>query len=1837
MKRFLPSFIMLAVITGFVFKAGSQDFVSFSMGYSGNCEPVDITLTNTSTLQAPVGGPYFDWFIDGVKVDSVEFPPTLPLFAGDHTVELYVSDDNGLIGTYSENIQVLGVIDTFLVHPSGNVCPGEEVVLQVGPDPWYVEWDFADGSIFNESTKYYSYTTHIFDDPGTFPVSVYVENECGANTVTQDVIVSQDAVPDFMPYVVGSPFVCPNEGIRFTVDGEYASYLWDFGDGNTGVKQTVVHAFPDQGQAEYQVSLTVTNSCGNSNTRSIMVYISTDLPADAGFNIDYNSYSGLPCPGTDIKFVPYSSGMHSWQFGDGNVSDLEEPVYRFSRDGDYPVTHIITTGCGQTDTVTQVLTIQSNPEEAAWGLGYIFEKADESWGEPAYGDTIMACPGENLIIRNTTYYDGEVIYDWDFGDGTTLAARDASHVYPTPGVYKLSLTARTPCGGITEFSRYVDVNPAVEPVASLGIVPQVICPDETVYFYDDGFNPQNNYIYSIDFGDGTSVSDLRLPNDPELQTLAQHSYPAGGPYDFVFTVKNICGNSLEQRGTISVDPDDTRKPFYYVSNSTSSGDDQPPADWSARTDASDHQFDISIQWPAWQPAYGNTFFIFFWYEGLYIDQEPGQPDGIVQFTSDQILSGEVVTAYVPMNLMGNNTVGMAAGYFCNGILRLDDEPEAWGTLIDGSGAMVPEVPLNPGGMTNIMDVSPNGIIIDPTWNGICNSDLPFGRWYRKIDDDVYAVLEMYDSEGFYGYYMEYRNDLTNWTESAYISSGPFIFPNDPDMTIVQFQDEGCGSYVDYSFIKPTADELEFPPSDDSCPERVQFLSGTFTRMSDDYYDLSVCPGDLVKFQVAGGVSYEWDFGDGVTSTEQFPVHAYAAPGIYDAKVTATNACGRQDILNTTVTISDSNKPNVSFNVLNWDIHRLDSIRFRLDQYFNYPGMIDNNIYEWDFGDGKVSNLPNPVHVYNEAGKYKVVLQVSNGCGSDKAELNIEVKEIPALCEAKYSFTVDGTTLSFNDLSLGSPTAWEWDFGNGDFSNEQNPVYDFVTDGKYYVTLTIFNEQTQCVSTVTLKIKVGKVDCDADFSYLVNPTTGLVKFTNLSENYTAVSWDFGDGTFSDLQDPAHTYSKYGIYPVCLTIIDEDTGCQSTTCKEIFVGPPDTSFIKADFSFFLQDDKKTVLFSDLSAGNPTNWYWTTGDGKIYTTPEVKHTYPKEGIYKVCLVVFDEESGLSDEICKEVVVGDLACRLEADFDFYLNNATMEVKFENKSLGSPDVWFWSFGDGGTSERYAPVHLYKKPGFYLVSLSIYDATNDCMDHYAEFIQVGEVECRAGFDMSINPDTREVKFMNTSTGPISAYFWDFGNGRYSKMKDPVITYERNGVYPVSLTVIDSNLICMDMAFEEIQVGGIDCSAGFDYYVDSLKNTAYFYNRQIGDATQLLWLFGDGTYNTKINPKHKFAAPGYYTVSLNTYNSTNNCMDYYEETILVGSEGQDCRSNFIFKPEDDGLTFRFQEKASGDIQYQTWNFGDGNTSQALDPVHTFPAEGYYLTCLTVYNSFGIPNMKCKWVPVVSETDGKCRTDFMFTVDSTTREVIFNDLSWGEPDTWNWDFGDGNTSQEKNPVHVYAEKGFYTVELKTRNSQTGCVSHEVKLLNVADEFLLKASYTYEVIDPGKKVSGYPVDFVGASSGEGASFEWDFGDDKLKSFTVMDSTSRIVTHYYELPGTYTACLRVSDPIIGQTDVYCKQVTTANAVTAPVTTIDLCSIKTYPNPANAYTNVKYYLPERTFIEITVFDELGRRVETLVRTEKDEGEHELLWDTSNKHTGIYHIKLLTGKEVRIYPMVIAR
>jgi PKD repeat protein len=407
---------------------------------------------------------------------------------------------------------------------------------------------------------------------------------------------------------------------------------------------------------------------------------------------------------------------------------------------------------------------------------------------------------------------------------------------------------------------------------------------------------------------------------------------------------------------------------------------------------------------------------------------------------------------------------------------------------------------------------------------------------------------------------------------------------------------------------------------------------------------------------------------------------------------------------------------------------------------------------WNFGDGQTSYEQNPLHTYDNPGIYEVCLTIitDDGCTSMYCE-KVSVGP-PAVCRACFEviyidcYPTDSAItdclsgcVAFIDKSIGNIKEWHWDFGDGQTSEEQNPVHWYEYDGIYNVCLTI-DTYDGCTDTYCDSVFIHVPWCKADFTWYQllcdNEFIGCERtyeFIDLSYGkIMAWYWEFGDGDSSTLQNPIHTYEHDGKYEVSLSIYTWDR-CFDKKVKTIIVGDTVHPECKADFSWEevypeMDCNKNStdcitpyyyVQFTDKSEGEITQWSWDFGDGCTSYEQHPMHEYEFSGYYNVCLYI-RAEGYCSDSICKTITVGDtIPGPCKADFTTGIFESPCPlcigfycVKFVDQSGWNTIQWSWDFGDGDTSSLQNPEHIYfwlPEDPLFTVCLAIKTSDN-CMD-----------------------------------------------------------------------------------------------------------------------------------------------------------------------------------------------------------------------------------------------------------------------------------------------------------------------------------------------------------------------------------------------------------------------------------------------------------------------------------------------------------------------------------------------
>jgi PKD repeat protein len=618
-------------------------------------------------------------------------------------------------------------------------------------------------------------------------------------------------------------------------------------------------------------------------------------------------------------------------------------------------------------------------------------------------------------------------------------------------------------------------------------------------------------------------------------------------------------------------------------------------------------------------------------------------------------------------------------------------------------------------------------------------------------------------------------------------------------------------------------------------------------------------------------------------------------------------------------------------------------------------------YQWEFGDGATSTDQNPSHNYISKGLYTVKLTVTNAYGSStETKENYIAIGLAPIADFSAEPTTGNTPLAvaFTDRSTGYPTSWNWNFGDGKASSEQNPVHMYWSSGDYTVTLTASNEFG---TSDTSKAYFIHVIPSLKAKFVADPNVGivplLVKFTDFSTgNPESWNWDFGDGSTSTQPNPVHAYSTPGAFHVNLTVT---RGMNSDTTTQTIVagGVPAADFV-ADRTTVSVNAQ--VNFMDKTLNSPTSWSWDFGDGVTATEQNPSHTYLVKGIYTVTLTATNNDGSDTAKKVNYITVG-LAPRADfiSEIPAYQQGTRMQyVRFIDKSAGNPASWSWDFGDGqNSSEQYPPLHLYNVDGTYSVSLTVKNIfgqdtlvkTNLITVQKGPQVDFKADKTRAGVNQFIH-------FTDLSTNNPTDWKWDFGDGTSGTGQNPDHVYLQPGSYDVTLVASDAFTTISNTKKDYITIVNTPQAA---FVADKTKGitpfTVKFTDMSTGNPTQWAWNFGDGATSIEQNPTHVYTTMGSsststYTVTLTATNANGfddqTKVDYITVTQTPIAEftvdSRQGKAPFIVK---------FRDLSAGNPTTWRWEFGDGTGSSEQNPTHLYPYEGAYDVRLTVSNKFG----------------------------------------------------------------------------------------------------------------------------------------------------------------------------------------------------------------------------------------------------------------------------------------------
>ncbi len=720
------------------------------------------------------------------------------------------------------------------------------------------------------------------------------------------------------------------------------------------------------------------------------------------------------------------------------------------------------------------------------------------------------------------------------------------------------------------------------------------------------------------------------------------------------------------------------------------------------------------------------------------------------------------------------------------------------------------------------------------------------------------------------------------------------------------------------------------------------------QVSFSVVDDTLCAGSTFTFNNSSdlGISNYWEFGDGNDSYLTNPTHIYDSAGNFTVTLTGTsltNDCPAYD--------------SVSLVVLPYpDVTGTSNINNGcIPLTVNFSNVVNSiGYFTWDFGDGNTSSQANPTHTYTADGYFNVFVRFEDLSGCvDSFDFDVNPYPVP---QAGFSINQLDTCVlpanfDFNNSSVGAVN-YTWTFGDSSNQTSQtNPSHTYVVDGSYDVMLHVSNTYG-CEDSIVNSISINPVP-DASFDALQLDTCVLpasFSFNNSSNGALAYTWDFGDGSTSNIPSLTYNYTSAGTYNVKLYSMNT-FGCMDSANTTVSVLPvPDVSFNFTKYDSCILPSN--YGFTNTSSG-ASSYLWSFGQigNSIQNNPTF--TFTNDGIYDVKLI------GLNSYGCSDSMISYINVLPIPNADFSLDQAVgcepFSAIFLNTSQNT-NYYNWDFGDGNTGSFFNGFHSYTNAGSYTIKLVVEDL-NGCLDSTYSNVTVNPSPTADLTYVTSDPCYLpiDVFFTNASFGAI-AFEWDFGNGQTSTMTHPSTVYDTIGIYNLQL-IASNSYNCTDTLNDPFSVFYNQVPNANFTFDDTicLRDTSLFNSTSLY-ADSIVWNLGNGLQSTGDSIAMVYDTPGQYTITMYAYNTGSGCSDTAggnSTLVVLPSPIADFDYNQEFSSTQPraGIV-EFTNLSVGATVYW-WDFENGDGTNNPNPTYNYAysEDGTHTYVLYAYNDEG----------------------------------------------------------------------------------------------------------------------------------------------------------------------------------------------------------------------------------------------------------------------------------------------
>lgn len=1380
-------------------------------------------------------------------------------------------------------------------------------------------------------------------------------------------------------------------------------YKWEFSNGITSTNDEPTILFEQPGN--YDVKLLVEFSDNQTETFSLPDFIKVnEVP-----KVNFSTSGDIFCDGDSIHFINESIGASTfiWDFGDGTNTTKANPTHAYTEKGSYAVTLMAYTENGCSNIKHDEDRIQVNKI-----VGLDFS-----------GDAITTCTNDPTI--NFSANQEFESYHWDFGDGYSSIERSPGHDFLKAGKYSISLQVKDKNGCRSEITKKDYITSHIPSVAKIEFSSSVVCQNEPVEFINK--TPHTKEM-RWQFENGSVFTDNKF----------SYTFPSADTVDLTVYIKdkNGCEQTVSYPGKIVV----IEAEEVIIDISSNAGCAPIEVNFTNLTrDA------ISYKWEIGNKVYnGKTLNMTF--------TEPG-PVSVTAFTSHD---GGCTTAKVlDTAVMVNKSKVYARASRYSGCLPLEtsfalsttDVQDIFWDFGDGdtSASATPEKVYSKPGRYQVQVTFTNEFG--------CRESTLVERWIDVYDTFVdYTIPEplqicLFEEVKFSG--IAGKSDW-KWD----FGDGSYANEKNP---VHQYKNPGTFT-VSVEAVNANG-----------CPVKIDnyvVVNVVGGQPTDFDYSINQCIDRMVEFRSEGPESfeYQWDLDDGNIYTGKVIEHDFERSGYYPVKLTTIDSLGCKMIqlrneyiqydpcLN--ITYLDGEDSSVliihqpEIRVTNPGIMQICSAPFQID--FQNP-LYTASSWLWIFNDGSTSTEKNPTHEFSHPGTYEIDLIAYYDDGQIDSIISFSKIEV---MDQKVDFSFDtkavcdGYQVDFQDQSA-MPVSWFWNFGDGTVSELPNPQKMYDLEGQYQVSL-ITTDAWGCTKRTVHNVSIGNPYYYFEVPENVCAGDSFLIQHNI-EGFNTYTWEFGDGTFNNERYPKHAFSESGSFSVQLAAESEGN------CRKVFLSPQQILSSKPTAKFEIEGKTTgcgtlSVRFKNLST-NATHWKWDFGNGIISTERDPVIDF-KKGIFTVTLIAYN--GNCADVFTQENVI--VVSQPVADYTFVQDNICFPVTiaFKDESI-DVSKWSWDFGNGVTSKEQNPVHIFYDMPKKKISLTVENSSGCKSTVTKESPVFHQTQFDAKKSSGCIPFI--VSFID-KTIEATGWYWDFGDGNFSYEKSPTHTYEEVGIYNVSLITTSANGCTDTLEIEDfIKVGMLNTDFTMDV-PPSLCAPLFtqFRSNAIG-ADTYTWDFGDGATSTLPDPIHIYTKVGEFHVSLITKNEygCSDTVTIHNLARILGPEADFSLSDTILcHPQELKIT----DKSKSAIRWE-WFFGDGTVSYEQHPAYEYEEPGDYTLSLLATDKYGCREFKkMDSIKVVRTPRAK------FSVNEIehcypARIKVSNETENVQNVSFQWDFGNGQFSDEPAPEIYYQTPGAYKIKLTSINEMACADQYELtELIQVRDTFHLKEAHINEL---------------------------------------------------------------------------------------------------------------------------------------------------------------------------------